>query len=429
MKKEKNEVFELRDFLILWSTQSVSQLGSSITTFALTLWLYEKTGSSLSTAALAICSYAPYVLMSIFVGALTDRLDKKKTMLLCDIFAAICTITVFVLFRTDRLMAWHLYVLNAISGLMNTVQQPASEVAMTLIIPEKYYQKTSGLRSLSGSLNSILNPLIATALYSFAGLNGVVAIDIGSFLIAFTALLFFIRIPENRSGKRESILDLAKEGLVFLKENPLIMTLILFMSGVNLVASAFDAVLPGYVLPNPKGGSKVLGIVTSCSGVAMIFGSLMVSILPKPKDRVKIIYLTMLFSLGTENFLLAFSREPVLWCIGQVIGWVLVPIMSANLDVILRTTIPVELQGRVYACRNTLQFFTIPIGLFFGGFMVDHVCEPLMRKYRDLSILKSLFGMGKGSGAALMMFLLGVSGVLICLITGRKLKKYHFEEK
>lgn len=429
MKNKKNELFELRDFLILWSTQSVSQLGSSITAFALTLWLYEKTGSSLSTAALAICSYAPYVLTSIFVGALTDRFDKKKTMLGCDLFAAICTITVFVLFRTDRLMVWHLYVLNVISGLMNTVQQPASEVAMTLVIPEKYYQKTSGLRSLSGSLISILNPLIATALYSFAGLNGVVAVDIGSFLVAFTALLFFIRIPENRSGQGESVLDLAREGLVFLKENPLIMTLILFMSGVNLVASAFDAVLPGYVLPNPKGGSSVLGIVTSCSGVAMIIGSLMVSVLPKPKDRVKVIYLTMLFSLGTENFLLAFSREPVLWCIGQVIGWVVVPIMSANLDVILRTTIPVELQGRVYACRNTLQFFTIPIGLFFGGFMVDHVCEPLMREYSDLSVLNTLFGVGKGSGAALMMFLLGVSGVLICVITGRRLKKYHYEEK
>lgn len=429
MKNKKNELFELRDFLILWSTQSVSQLGSSITAFALTLWLYEKTGSSLSTAALAICSYAPYVLTSIFVGALTDRFDKKKTMLGCDLFAAICTITVFVLFRTDRLMVWHLYVLNVISGLMNTVQQPASEVAMTLVIPEKYYQKTSGLRSLSGSLISILNPLIATALYSFAGLNGVVAVDIGSFLVAFTALLFFIRIPESRSGQGEGVFHLAREGLVFLKENPLIMTLILFMSGVNLVASAFDAVLPGYVLPNPKGGSSVLGIVTSCSGVAMIIGSLMVSVLPKPKDRVKVIYLTMLFSLGTENFLLAFSREPVLWCVGQVIGWVLVPVMSANLDVILRTTIPVELQGRVYACRNTLQFFTIPIGLFFGGFMVDHVCEPLMREYSDLSVLNILFGMGKGSGAALMMFLLGVSGVLICVITGRRLKKYHYEEK
>ena len=137
----------------------------------------------------------------------------------------------------------------------------------------------------------------------------------------------------------------------------------------------------------------------------------------------------MLFSLGIENFLLAFSREPVLWCIGQMIGWILVPIMNANLDVILRTTIPLKLQGRVYACRNTLQFFTIPIGLFLGGFMVDQICEPFMSAYGNLSILKTLFGTGKGSGAALMMFILGISGIFVCTVTGRKLKKYHYNEK
>ena len=426
---KKNELYELKDFLILWSTQSVSQLGSSITAFALTLWLYEKTGSSLSTAALTICSYAPYVLMSIFAGALTDRFDKKKAMLVCDVLAVFCTIVVFGLFSTNRLMVWHLYALNAISGLMNTVQQPASEVAMTLIIPKKYYQKTGGLRSLSRSLISILNPLIATALYSFVGLNGVIVVDIGSFIVAFVALQFFIKIPESKSERKESVLVLAKEGVGFLKDNPMIMTLILFMAGVNLVASAFDATLPGYVLPNPKGGQAVLGIVTSCSGVAMIIGSLIVSVLPKPKDRVKIVYLTMLFSLGTENFLLAFSREPILWCVEQIIGWILIPIMSANLDVIFRSTIPVELQGRVYACRNTLQYFTIPIGLFLGGFMVDNVCESFMFAFGDLSILKTLFGTGKGSGAALMMFILGVSGSIICITTGKKLKKYQYNDK
>ena len=422
MKILKNE---LRDFLMLWSTQSISQLGSSITAFALTLWLYEKTGSSLSTAALTICSYVPYVLMSIFAGALTDRFNKKKTMLVCDVFAAVCTVVIFVLFRLNRLMVWHLYVLNAVSGLMNTVQQPASEVAMTIIIPEKYYQKTSGLCSLSRSLLSILNPLIATALYALAGLNLVIAVDLGSFAIAF---VFYIRIPETKGVESGSVLNLAKGGIQFLRENPMIMTLIFFMSGVNLVASAFDATLPGYVLPNPKGGSSVLGLVTSCAGIAMILGSLLVSVLPKPKDRVRVIYLTMLFSLGTENFLLAFSREPVLWCIGQLIGWILVPVMSANLDVILRTNIPVDLQGRVYACRNTFQFFTIPIGLFAGGFMVDRVCEPFMSAYGHLPMLNVLFGAGKGSGAALMMFLLGVSGSLICLLTGKKLKKYHYNE-
>ena len=99
----KKLIKELRTFLILWSTQSLSQLGSAMTNFALTLWLYEKTGSALQTAALSICSYAPYVLMSIFAGALSDRWDKKKVMLCCDAFAACCSVAVLVLLKMDLL--------------------------------------------------------------------------------------------------------------------------------------------------------------------------------------------------------------------------------------------------------------------------------------------------------------------------------------
>ena len=427
MKNKKEN--SLKNFYILWSTQSLSQLGSSITAFALTLWLYEKTGSALSTAALTICTYAPYVLMSIFAGALTDRFNKKKTMLVCDTLAALCTLTVFLLYKTDSLAIWHLYLINAVSGLMNTVQQPASEVMMTLIVPKDRYQKTSGLQNLSRSLNSVLNPVIATALYSLAGLDMVIAVDLISFVVAFVALAGFIRVAEVKKESKEKTLTLAKEGLAFLKSKPMILTLILFMSGVNLVASAFNATLPAYVIPNPKGGSAMLGVITSASGLAMIVGSLLVSFLPKPKDRVKMIYITMLISLGSENFILAFAREPYLWVLAQVIGWILVPVMSTNLEVILRNSVPVDLQGRVYACRNTFQFFTIPIGLFLGGFLVDHVCEPFMKRHGYREILTILFGSGKGSGAALMMFVLGIVGSSMCLVTGRKLKKYHYCEK
>ena len=418
----------LRDFYILWSTQSLSQLGSSITSFALTLWLYEKTGSSLDTAALAICSYAPYVVMSIFAGALTDRFDKKKTMLVCDTLAALCTLIVFLLYRTDTLAVWHLYAVNVFSGLMNTVQQPASEVTMTLIVPKENYQKLSGLQSLSRSLISVANPLIAAALYSFAGLDIVIVLDLLTFAAAFIALAFFVRIPGGDAKPKESIRKLVGEGLAFLKRNPMVFTLILFMSGVNLIASAFDAVLPGYIIPNPRGGTGVLGIVTSFAGIAMVAGSMLVSVMPKPKDRVRVVYLTMFLSLGIENFILAFARSPVLWCMGQVIGWLPVPVMSANLDVILRGTIPVELQGRVYACRNTFQFFTIPIGLFLGGIMVDRVCEPFMALHGNMPFLAALFGSGKGSGSAVMMFILGVAGSAHCIITGRRLKKYSYSE-
>ena len=423
-----NKQNELKEFYILWSTQSLSQLGSAITAFALTLWLYEKTGSALSTATLRICTYAPYVIMSIFAGALSDKFDKKKTMLICDLMAALTTVLVFVLYKGDMLCVWHLYLINAVSGLMNTVQQPASEVAYTMVIPKEHYQKTSGLQSLSRSLITIGNPLIAAAVYGLAGLDAAIAVDLLTFAIAFLALALFIRIPEipKKNEDEENVIKLAREGLVFLKDNPMILYVILFMAGVNLIASAFDAVLPALIIPNPRGGNSVLGIVTSCSGIAMIAGSLIATVMPKPKDRVRIIYLSMLFSLATENYLLAFSRIPLMWCLGQILGWIFVPVMSANQNVIMRNSIPARLQGRVYACRNTLQFFTIPIGLLLGGFMVDEVCEPVMKD--SGSIMQMLFGSGKGSGAALMMFILGVAGTAMCLVFGHKLKKYNYSD-
>ena len=214
---------DLKDFYILWSTQSLSQLGSAITAFALTLWLYEKTGSALNTAALRIFTYAPYVIMSIFAGALTDKFDKKKTMLICDLLAALTTVAVFVLYKTDTLSVWHLYLINAVSGLMNTVQQPASEVAYTMVIPKEHYQKTSGLQQLSRSLVTIGNPLIAAAVYGLAGLDAAIVIDLISFAVAFIALACFITIPEvpEKEANEGSVLSLAKEGLVYLKDKDL----------------------------------------------------------------------------------------------------------------------------------------------------------------------------------------------------------------
>ena len=427
----KNRIKELQTFLLLWSTQSLSQLGSAMTNFALTLWLYEQTGSALQTALLSICSYAPYVCMSIFAGAISDRWDKRKIMLGCDTFAACCTVTVLVLLKNDLQMPWHVYLLNAVNGLMNTVQQPAGDVAMTLVIPKKHYQRASGLRSLSNSLITILNPMLATSLYAFAGLDTVIYVDLATFAAAFAALFFWIRIPSvsEKELDRVPFFCAVRSGLRYLRDNRMILTLILFLAGVNLIASAFDAVLPAFILPRPNGGSAVLGAVTSCAGIATLAGSVLVTLLPPPSNRVRVIFVTMLISLGTENFLLAFSRSPLLWCLGQLIGWVLVPVMNANLDVILRSTIPVELQGRVYSCRNTLQFFTIPVGFFLGGYLVDEVCEPIMEAAANGGILTALFGSGKGSGAAMVLLVLGVFGTAVCLIFGKLLKKYRFIEE
>lgn len=428
----KNRIHELKAFYILWSTQGLSQLGSAMTNFALTLWLYQETGSALQTALLSICSYSPYVLMSIFAGALSDKWNKKRIMLLCDTLAACCTVAVFVLLKLGLLCPWHLYVLNGVNGLMNSVQNPASDVSITLLTPKKYYQKTSGLRSFSGSLIAILHPVLAASLYALGGMNVVIAVDLATFAVAFSVLLLFVQIPQIKASpemEEETVLASAKAGLKCLNENRMVLVLILFLAGVNLVASAFDAALPAFILPRENGGEQILGIVTAFGGIAMLTGSLIASVLPAPKDRIRLIVVAMFFSLTTDNFLMPLTNTPAIWCIGQVLGYLPVPLMNTSLDVIVRSTIPAKMQGRVYSCRNTLQFFTIPIGYFFGGWMVDRICQPFMEGAPEDSIVAALFGQEKGSGAGMMIFLLGIIGMAICLVFGKLLKKYRYQEK
>ena len=197
MRKAWTTLREMRAFLLLWVTQSFSSLGTAVTGYALVVWSYTQQGSALATAGLMISTYAPYVLCSIFAGALSDRWDKRKTMLTCDALAALTTVITLVLLKTDLLQIWHLYVLNAVNGLMNTVQQPASEVATTALLPEKHYQRVGGLRYLSNSLNGILNPIIATAMLTLLGMDAVILFDLLTFAVAFVVLLVFIRIPEQ----------------------------------------------------------------------------------------------------------------------------------------------------------------------------------------------------------------------------------------
>lgn len=415
MKNCIKDFKEMRSYLLLWFTQLISGLGSAMTGYALIIWSYAQSGSALRTALLMVCSYAPYVICSIFAGALSDRWDKKKTMLACDSLAALNTLIVLLLLKTENLQIWHLYIVNAISGLMNTVQQPASEVATTALLPRKFYQKVGSLRYLSDSLNSILTPIITTAVMGLWGIDIVIAIDLVSFLIAFIVLMFFIPIPKIGAKKsKESVLKSAAEGIHWLRQHLGIFHLMMFLAAINLVASMYNAVFPAMMLS--KASETAMGTVNSVIGITMLTGSIIASILKTPKSRVKAIWRCLMLSMCTENFFLAFGNSVWIWCFGAALGWIAIPWMNANLDSINRLNIPVDIQGRVFSARNSFQFFTIPLGYFLGGLLVDRVFEPIMAVQGNGSVLVNLFGSGKGSGAAFLFAVLWLAGIGVCMI-------------
>ena len=146
----------LINFYLLWSTQSLSSLGSAMTSFALVVWSYQQNSSALTTALLSVSAYPPSVLMSLFAGAVSEQWDKNADRRRpCGSGNYLHTAVI------HRLEIWHIYLVNSINGFMNTVQRPAADVAVTLLVPENRWQHAAALRSFSDSVQNILSPVCA----------------------------------------------------------------------------------------------------------------------------------------------------------------------------------------------------------------------------------------------------------------------------
>ena len=414
---------ELKTFLILWSSQSLSQFGSSMTSYSLIIWAFEKQDSVLSTSLLVICSLLPSILLSFLAGTFIDKWNKKLIMLISDTIAAICSVFVLVLLFSNRLEISYLYIINIILGIMNAFQSPASSVAVTMIVPKKYYVKISGIQSLSSSMVTTFTPLVATSIYAFGGMRVILAIDLATFFIAFMALLFCIKIPTYVSYKKEQKLSLLAnclDGASYIFKNKSILNLIIFMGFVNLIAAIYNCNLTPMILARTSNNKVILGIVTSFVGVGGIIGSILVTIKKHSKSKVNTIFNSITFSFLICNTLLGVGRNAYIWSIAVLAGHLTVPFLTGNVEAIMRTKVPIEMQGRVFAARNTLQYATIPIGYMLGGILADKCFEPIMASNSDMQQILSIFvGTGKGSGIAIIFIIIGIIGFTVCCMFRR----------
>jgi MFS family permease len=405
----------LRDFLILWSSQAVSSLGTAMTSFALIIWVYSQKGTASSITLLSICSLVPSILFSFVAGTLADRWDKKRIMLLADLLAAVGTVTVLVLYRTSNLQIWHLYSINFLLSFMNAFQSPAAYVATTLLVPKEQYVRVSGLYALSGSVVTILAPALGSVLLAFGGLELVLLVDLVAFAVAFTTLLMFIKIPKIANkvvDAKESFLKSCAAGIHFLREHSALLRIILFFAFVNFIAKMGSyGMLSALILGRANGDQVSLGVVQAAVGIGMLAGSVLITIAKPAKNRTKVIFFTCGISFFFGDVLCGFGRVLPVWVISAFFGNLPLPFLNANLTAIMRTKVPVEMQGRVFSARDTIQYSTIPVGLLLGGVLADYVFEPFMATISPVQrVLTFAFGAGKGSGIAIMFFIVGIVG-------------------
>ena len=411
---------ELKNFYIFTIGQFVSQFGSSMTSYGLILWAYKQSGSVLSTSLLLISNILPKMLLSYFAGNLTARYNKKRIMLITDGIAAVLSLGILGMLFLGQLRLEYLYVINFIFGVADSFQSNASAVTISNIVTKEHYMKTSGIRSFFSSVSKIFYPITATFFYTIGGMQLIIVMDLLTFVFAFTTLLLFVPIPDVTVIRDMSFKEQCLLGLRYMMKRRDILSLIGFMGFVNLIAGIYSSCLTPMVLARNGNNDFQLGVVSSMIGISGLFGSIFVSKMQTNKKITQMLTI-MGFSFLICNSMLGIGRNYYIWTIMVFVGNVFIPTVIANEDYIVRTIVPKEMLGKVFAIRSMFQYIAMMIGYFAAGFLTDKILEPFMsRPSRVQIMLSKIVGSGSGSGIALIYLCISALGFIGCILFKHK---------
>lgn len=413
----------MRGYMVVLLGQSVSQLGSALSRFAIGIWIYQLTGSVTQFALATFFGIAPTVLLAPFVGSLVDRWDRRWAMILSDTGAGIGTLILALLMWTGRMEIWHLYLVIASNAAFGTIQFPAFSAATTLLVPRERLNQANGLATFGHSLVSLLAPLIAGFLIGTIELAGIILIDGATCLFAVLTLLMIRiprpvdeRLPEETAG---SLLEESLFGWRYIRTRPGLFALLLVFAAVNFATALVQTLITPLVLSFAS--SAVLGSVVTGAGLGLLAGGILMSLWRGPEQRVRAILAVLAFQ-GLMLLLGGWRPNASLIAASAFLYLACVPVLNACSQTIWQSKVPSTIQGRVFSIRQMIPGATLPLGALLAGPLADRVFEPLLAPggALDGSIVGRVLGVGPGRGIGLLFISLGCLVVLTAVIGWRR---------
>ena len=397
-------------FFIVWFGQLVSLVGTSLTGFGLSIFIFQETGSVTQLAAVLLASLVPRLIVGPFAGALVDRWDRRKAMLLSDLGAGIGTLGLVVLYFTGSLALWNILIAVAVSGLFQAFQFPAYSAAMAVLVPKEQFSRASGLVQLAEALGNMGGPVLAGVLIVTAGIGGIFFVDVVTFLFAVGTLLVvrFPRPAKSEAGAEGAgtLWEETKYGFQYLWRRHGLFALMIYFAMINV---AFGFIGPLFIpLALSVTGAAQLGAAFAVASTGMLAGSIIASVWGGFRHRIAGIMITGVV-LGMAMILVG-GRASLIWITAAVwIGMSVIPIMSASSQALWLAKVEPDLQGRIASVRMTVAQAAIPVAYVLVGPLADSVFEPLMADDGALAGgIGEIIGTGPGRGYALFFMVIGV---------------------
>jgi DHA3 family macrolide efflux protein-like MFS transporter len=394
-------------FTLVWLGQLVSVVGSGLTSFALGVWLFERTGSVTQFALVGLFSVLPRIVLSPLAGSLVDRWDRRWVMIVSDSGAGFSTLALVLLLATGRLEVWHIYAISGVSAAFSTMQWPAYTAATTLLVAKEHLGRANGMIQFGRAAAEILAPSLAGLLVKTIQLEGVILIDCATFCFAILTLLP-VRFPAPVKPAGQAQHSLWHEmtfGWRVISAQPGLRGLLGALAAINFSWGMVGALIVPMILGFTS--SEALGFIISIAGAGMLAGSLAMSIWGGPKRRIDGVFG---FEFISGLCFMLIGLRPSFWptAIGAFGAHVTIAIVSGSNQAIWQSKIVPGMQGRVFAAQHMIAGAASPLAYLLAGPLADGVFEPLLASGQPLAgSIGRIVGTGPGRGIGLLFVLMG----------------------
>jgi MFS family permease len=411
----------LLGFSVVWLGQLVSMTGSGMTRFALTIWVWQKTGEATALALVAIFSFAPAILFSPIAGAIVDRVSRKKVMIASDLAAGLSTVALLILYSTGSLEIWHLWATGFFASAFESFQFPAYSAAVTTMIEKKHYTRANAMLTMVESASGIIAPASAGALLPLLGINGIMFIDVATCMFAISTLLFVV-IPnpvETAAGRasRGTLLHESAFGFRYIFSNPSLLGLLLIFFTTNLTFGLAMILFAPMILARTANNAIILGTTMMMFGVGGVVGGLVIAAWGGFKRRIHGVLLGLMLMSIFGEILIGVGQSIRVWAAGAFLAMFFMPLVNGSSQAIWQAKVSPDIQGKVFATRRLIAQISSPVAMIIGGRLADAVFEPAMASGGAFAqFFQPLVGSGPGSGMAVLFVFSGILGVVAALI-------------
>jgi MFS family permease len=360
------------DFWKFWAGQTISNLGSSFTQWAVPLLVFQLTHSALNLGVATAATFLPYLLFGLLLGAWMDRVDRKRAMIALDSLNTVVIVSIPLVAQFWHLSVWWIYGVTFIQSTIFIAFSAGEFAAIPSLVSTNDLVTANGRIQATFSAAQVAGPLLAGALVSFLPLVWVMAFDAGSFAVSAVSLALIrgsFNVVSEEPKEATTILHDVREGLRYVLSHPVLRNISAMMALINFVGATTFAQLVLFATDRLHASKFEIGVLFAAGSAGVVVTGLLAGRLRK-RFSFTALAMTSLMLMGACEILFAgmrwyFAALP-LWAASSGLGI----LFNINTGSLRQAIVPNHLLSRILSIAGVLAWSAIPAGALVGGWIV-----------------------------------------------------------